>query len=454
MGEYETFGRMGIALAIAVLIGFERSWSERGLADGQRVAGVRTFGLIGLVGAATALLSQRLGGVVLAFGFLAVALVMLFGRYLMFKERKDIGATTVTAGLLTFALGAMAMTFDLGLTVAIGVVATVLLGIKAELHGAVRRIGHGELLAVFKLLLMILVLLPVLPNRGFGPWDALNPFEIWLMVVLICALSFVGYVGVRVFGRRKGVMLAALAGSLVSSTAVTISLSQLPDHDRSQTRLIGGAIILAWSVMYARTLVVVSIFGLSLLEGLSIPLGMAALTGLLAAGALLRPAEQAPAQHDFELRNPFDFWMAFKFAAVLALVMLLAKAMNATVGESGVLVAAGLSGLADVDAATLTVAHMTPGQISFFVGVGSVLLASMTNLLLKAGIAIYNSKRRLLPLVLLGVGSQTLAILVGALVALAFLSSGRCLTDLAPSASVAQRSGAGSDRWRTEPTTY
>ena len=174
MDEIETLKRMSIALAIAVLIGLERGWSERGLPEGRRVAGVRTFGLIGLVGAVAALLADYFGGVVLGFGFVAIVVMMLFGRFLRFVERKDVGVTTITAGLLTFALGALTMKGHLSLAVSAGVVAALLLGVKAELHSAIRRVEHQELLAALKLLIMTVVLLPVLPNRGFGPWEVLN----------------------------------------------------------------------------------------------------------------------------------------------------------------------------------------------------------------------------------------------------------------------------------------
>ena len=343
MEEFETLGRMGVALGIGILIGLERGWSTRDLPDGRRVAGIRTFGLVGVIGAVAALLSEVLGGVVLGLGFLAVAVIFVFGRYLKVAETKDIGVTTIVAGLLTFALGAAAMLGPLALAVSTGVLAAVLLSVKSELHSAIRHIDRQELLAALKLLIMSVVLLPVLPNRGFGPWQALNPFEVWTMVVLICSLSFVGYVGVRLLGARKGITLAALAGALVSSTAVTITLSRLPDGERANVRLIGGAIVLASAVMYARTLVVVSIFGLSLLDGLLIPLGLATLTGLLVAGAFMRSADSQQPAHGLSLRNPFEFWMAVKFGLVLAVVIVLAQALKVWAGDAGVvLIAAGL----------------------------------------------------------------------------------------------------------------
>ena len=422
MEDFEILERMGVALAIGVLIGLERGWSTRDLPEGGRVAGVRTFGLVGAFGAAAALLSETLGGVVLGLGFVSLVIVLLSGRYPKRPKSKDIGATTIVAALLTFALGAVSMDGHLGLAVSAGVLTAVLLSVKPELHGAIRRIDRQELLAVLKLLIMSVVLLPVLPNRGFGPWQSLNPFEIWTMVVLICALSFVGYVGVKLLGERKGITLAAVAGALVSSTAVTITLSRLPDKERRQARLVGGAIGLACAIMYARTFVVVSVFGLTLLDGLAAPLGLAFVAGLVASVALIRSARSVEATHDLGLRNPFDFWMAVKFGAVLAVVIVVAQGLEVWAGHIGVFVVAAASGFVDVDAATLSLARMSPDEIPVKVGVIAVLLACLTNTAFKAAIAVFNSKAALLRPIAIAIGAQLVALAVGAYLGLAFLA--------------------------------
>ena len=201
MAELEFFElsqRMAVALAIGVLIGLERGWHGRDEAEGQRVAGMRTFALIGLLGAGSSLLALQLGEIFLGFAFASVAAVMTLFRLRAAAETKDYGATTIIAGLLTFALGALAMRGELGLAASVGVVAALLLGVKPGLHRLLLKIDYEELLAVLKLLAMSVVLLPVLPNRGYGPWQMLNTYEVWLMVVLICSISFVGYLGIRI----------------------------------------------------------------------------------------------------------------------------------------------------------------------------------------------------------------------------------------------------------------
>lgn len=422
MEEFEFLERMGVALAIGVLIGLERGWSTRALPEGRRVAGVRTFGLVGLAGAVAALLSETLGGVVLGLGFVALVIVMLSGRFLKVADTKDIGVTTIVAALLTFALGAISMVGHLALAASAGVLAALLLSVKPELHSAIQRMDRRELLAVLKLLIMSVVLLPVLPRRGFGPWQTLNPFEIWTMVVLICSLSFVGYVGVKLLGERKGITLAALAGAVVSSTAVTITLSRLPDKDRGQVRLVGGAIVLACAVMYLRVLVVVSVFGLALLEGLAVPLGLAFVCGLIGAALFIRSSDAGRTARGVVLRNPFDFWMAVKFALVLAVVIVLARALKEWVGDAGVFLVAAASGFVDVDAATLSLSRMAPQQIPAAVGVGAILLACVTNTVFKAAIAVVNSKGALLKPIAVGIGIQLFALALGAYVFTAFLA--------------------------------
>jgi uncharacterized membrane protein (DUF4010 family) len=173
---------------------------------------------------------------------------------------------------------------------------------------------------------------------------------------------------------------------------------------------------LASAIMYARILVVVAIFGLPLLEGLALPLGLAAAVGLLVALAFIRSAGTEQADHGLELRNPFEFWMAVKFGLVLAAVILLAQALKEWVGDAGVYLVAGASGFVDVDAATLSLSRMAPVQIPIGVGVGAVLLASVTNTLFKAAIAIFNSKAALLGPMLVGIGAQLATIAIGAVV--------------------------------------
>jgi uncharacterized membrane protein (DUF4010 family) len=281
------------------------------------------------------------------------------------------------------------------------------------LHGLVRKIDYEELLAVLKLLVMSLVLLPVLPDKGYGPWQALNPYEIWLMVVLICSISFLGYLAIRIYGEQKGVILAAVAGGVASSTAVAISLSRLVRQDPTQGRLIAGGITLASAMMFLRTLLVLGIFGPSLMWAAAVPLCLAAATGALAALILIGRGGHKPHARLLRLRNPFDFWMAARFGLILAAVMVFSRALQDWFGEPGLLLVASLSGLADVDAVTLAVARLTPEEVELQVGVAAIVLAAVANTLLKGTIALANGKRAIMLPIVMGLGCQLLAVALG-----------------------------------------
>ncbi|NTW49007.1 MAG: MgtC/SapB family protein [Chlorobiales bacterium] len=191
-----------------MLIGIERGWRERKGEESVHMAGVRTFGLIGMLGALWAMLAENMGPLLLGLAFVAFAALMIVAHVLAVKRDMDYGLTTVVASLITFALGALAMRGYETVSAAVAVVTTTILGIKPILHGWVERLEQKELFAIFKLLLISVVILPALPDRGFGPWDALNPYEIWLMIVLIAAISFVGYFAMKVAGPKRGCCVA------------------------------------------------------------------------------------------------------------------------------------------------------------------------------------------------------------------------------------------------------
>jgi uncharacterized membrane protein (DUF4010 family) len=388
MDEIELFKRLGVALAAGMLIGLERGWHERTAPEGGRVAGIRTFAIIGLLGGLWALLGELIGEIVLGFAFLAFAVVMIVARVRAAAKVDDYGVTTVVAALVTFALGAVAVRGQLAVAASGAVVTALLLGIKPTLHGLIERIEHDELNAVLKLLLMTIVLLPVLPDRGFGPWQALNPYELWWMVVLIATMHFVGYVAVRLVGERRGIPLAGLAGGLVASTAVAVSFSRLGRKSPKASRLLAAGIVLASATMFVRVIIVVGVFEPRLLVVLAWPLGGAALTAFAAAGLLWRPPRGIKTDTSKEIiaRNPFEFGMALKFGLLLAFVMLAARALKDWFGDAGIYLLSLISGMADVDAVTLSLAKLAGVELTMALATAGIALATLSNTLVKAGI--------------------------------------------------------------------
>ena len=237
--DLELIQRFAVTLAIGLLIGMERGWDDQETRETPRIAGVRTFALIALLGALWQLLGSQLGALILAAGFLGFAALHVSASWLETRGTGHYGITTEVAGFITFTLGATTMHGYVLLSAATAVIVTIILSAKPILHRWLDRLERRELYAILKLLLISVVLLPALPDRGFGPWQAINPYEVWWTVVLICALSFVGYFAQKFAGARRGVIFTSLLGGLVSSTATTLSFSRqarAEPHSRASMR--------------------------------------------------------------------------------------------------------------------------------------------------------------------------------------------------------------------------
>lgn len=390
MDPLELFQRLAIALAIGLLMGVERGWKERENPEGERTAGLRTFALAGLLGGIWGALALGLGtaGVVaMGIAFAAFAAIFAFFRLREMQHEGNYGVTTVVAAMLAFALGAYAVLGDMVLAAAAGVAATLLLALKAALHEWVRGLTWAELRSGLVLLAMTVILLPVLPNRTFGPFEALNPYEIWLMTVLIAAISFVGYIAVRLTGERRGVVLSGLAGGLVSSTAATISFARLAKEHAAQERLLISGAVLAGATMMLRILFVAGLFNTELIPWLAPPLLMAAIAMLGGASLLLHRQGDFADAEPLNLKNPFELKTVLGFGVLLAVILFLAKAILATVGAGGVYLLAAVSGLADVDAITLSMARLGADALSPKAASLAILMAALTNTLSKAALS-------------------------------------------------------------------
>ena len=386
--ELQAFYYLSVALAIGLLIGIERGWKERQAGEGGRVAGVRTYGLIGLLGGGSALLAEHLGPLAMGLALVGCA-GMLTAAYVVNLHRgnEDVGITSLVAGLLTFVLGALAAVGEVSIAAASAVVTTLLLGYKPLIHRWVGAMEGTELRAGIKLLLISVVLLPILPNQGYGPWQALNPYVIWWMVVLIAAISFVGYFAVKIGGARRGVVFTGLFGGLASSTAVTLHFSRMARRDAAMAPILATGILLACGTMFPRMLLIASIFNPDLFAPMVVPAAVMALLVYLPAVLYWRSQMHRKTDTNSPLRNPLDLKTALSFGLLLALVMLLGAVLQDRFGESGVLALAAASGVADVDAITLSLARMSEGDLALRVAVMGVVIAASVNSLTKGGMA-------------------------------------------------------------------
>ncbi|NQV20191.1 MAG: MgtC/SapB family protein [Rhodospirillales bacterium] len=408
MEQLELFQRLGVALAVGLLVGFERGWQERAWAEGSRVAGIRTFGIIGLLGGLWGLVAELVGEIVLGFAFAAFVAVMLVAHIRAMRRAQTYGVTTIVASLVTFALGVIAVRGDIAVTAAGGVIMTLLLGVKPILHDWLTRIDYDEVLAVLKLLVISVVLLPVLPNRGFGPWESLNPFELWLMVVLVSGISFVGYVAVKLAGQKRGILYAGLAGGLVSSTAATVHFARLARKNANNSRLFAAGVVLACATMFPRTILVSWLINPALLLPVGTVLGVATVVAY-GAGMLLMRGSSGPTTTPVRFRNPFEFGIALKFGVLLAVVFVLVRGFQAWLGEPGIYPVAVLSGLADVDAITISLARLSAESVSVTAAGLGVVIAAASNTVAKVGLAAVFGGRAIVIPVTLALGASLAA---------------------------------------------
>lgn len=379
----EMFQRLAVALAVGLLIGIERGWHERGAGEGHRIAGLRTFALVALLGALWSMLADELGEVVLAAAFVAFAGLVIAAHILDASSDRDYGITTAVAALLTFALGALAARGHLTIASASAVITATLLGLKPMLHSWLEKMEQRELYAIFKMLVISVVLLPVLPDEGYGPWQALNPYEIWWLVVLIAGISFAGYFAIRIAGSRRGIVITGLFGGLASSTAVTLSFARLGRQNLTAQSLLAAGVILAAGTMFPRMLLEVSVVNRELLPTITAPLlGMMAVS-YLALPLLLLSSEREGQVRAIAIKNPFELMPALKFGLLLVAVMLAAEAFQQWFGNTGLYVVAAISGISDVDAITLSVARLARGELGATAAVQAIVIAACVNTLVK-----------------------------------------------------------------------
>jgi uncharacterized membrane protein (DUF4010 family) len=415
--EIEIVVHLLTSLAIGLLIGIERGWSGKKEEEGDRVAGIRTFSLIGLLGGIWAVLAGFVGMWILGVAFAAVAAMAVASYIVEAGRHHDIGTTTAYTKILTFTLGAWAA-FGYHL-LALGATALVvaLLGLKPVLHKWIRGIETKEIYAGIKLLIISVVLLPLLPNQGYGPWEAINPRWIWWMVVLISGISFVGYFAVKYVGNRLGTLVTSITGGLASSTAVTLSMANFARNQVSKSLFMAGMMI-ASSIMFIRIMVEVSIVNPSLLHPLWIPITVMFLAVLSGGLWLLSKKSQNEHEPHIEIENPLKLSIALKFGFLLAIILFLSIAMKEWFGEQGIYLLSVISGLMDVDAITLSLSRLAIDDISNDVAVMGIILASVTNTLTKglifAFIAGFKESIQLLGLMILaalaGIGTALIII--------------------------------------------
>lgn len=384
IADIKTFENLAAALALGFVVGLERGWSFRERGEGTRFAGLRTFMLIALLGGLSVILSSVLGELVLILGFGALALVL--AAVVLRPVGNDRGITTVIAALITYSLGMLAGLGLYTIAASAAVVTAVILGLKPVLHGWLQGIERNELAAALKFLVISAVVLPILPNQGYGPWTALNPYQIWWMVVLISGISFIGYFAIKWTAPGKGIMLTALVGGLASSTAITVSFSRLGGKSEGLRRMLASGIIASSTMMLPRMMLVAAAIEPMLAQKLLPALAMAAAVGGLAAWRIWPAGEKGAVNLSELSATSFDLDVPLRFGALLAIVLFVSAAARAYLGDPGLYLVAALAGLTDVDAMTLTAARNMSLGLPLAVAAGVALTAAAVNTLVKASI--------------------------------------------------------------------
>lgn len=418
---------LGASLLIGLLIGLQRGWQERDLPEGGRVAGLRTFALVGLLGGVLGSWLPRFGPWPLVAALLGVALLLAVSYGQAARHSHKVSVTSAVAMLLTLLLGAYAAAGGVALAFAAAVVVSVLLDLKPTLHGWLRAIDHRELSAALQLLVLTVVILPNLPNQGYGPYDAWNPHELWWAVVLITGLSLSGHWAIRMTGTHRGLLWTGWLGGLASSTAATLALARYARAQPALAPAAAAGTLAAWGVMFLRMAGLIAAIQPGLLATLGATL-LAPALALLAFSAALAWRTPAPAADDPAapqappLGPTSGLGTALGFGAFLALMAVLVPAAREALGAQGVLVLSAVSGLADVDAIVISLARQPDsGGAAAATTALAIGLAALSNTLVKAGIAWSTGGGALGRPVLLG---ATLAGLAGALGTAAALALG------------------------------
>lgn len=402
------------ALGVGLLIGIERGWKGRVKGEGDRVAGIRTFALTGLLGGVIGMVSANIGEWLLPVAFLSFTILVAVSYFVGVKVSEDIGFTTSVALLITFSLGVWA-SFGSHISVfAVSVMVVALLGFKPELHKLVKNIEEKEIYAGIKLLIISVILLPLLPNQGYGPYEAVNPYWLWWMVVLITGLSFIGYLTISYFGDKIGVLLTALTGGLASSTAVTLSLANMAKRTNVSKIFMAGVLI-ASSIMLVRVGIEVAVVNAKLLSSLWTPLLVMFVVNLLGMVWLWKSSHQKEEKEKppMKLENPFQIKTALKFAVLLGLILVLSEAMKEWLGDEGIYILSLISGLMDVDAITLSLSKMAVDELSDTVAVTGIIIATATNTIIKGFLfAFITSFKMSAKLVFITIGSGAAGLLV------------------------------------------
>jgi uncharacterized membrane protein (DUF4010 family) len=391
----DIFYRFGAALLIGLLVGLQREYAHL-QKEQERLeptfGGTRTFALLGLLGCMAAFLADKTGSVLVFAAIVGIVGGLIIIAYIATARKGSLGMTSEAAAVATMLTGAICFWHELAVAAALGVAITVLLALKLQTRLLVRNLTQADVYATLTFAVITLIILPVLPASSYGPppFDVLVPYNIWLMVVFISGISFLGYVLIKVVGGRRGVGLTGLLGGLASSTAVTLSFAQRSRRIDGLERPFALAILLAWSIMFVRVIVEVAVINPALLKVVWIPLSAALAVCMAYCVYLYRAQSLGKQEEEDKFKNPFELWPALTFGLIYALILVVANAARMYLGDAGIYASSIVSGLADVDAITLSLAKLSldAGGLELDTAARGIVLAAVSNTLVKGAMVL------------------------------------------------------------------
>ncbi len=394
--DYHIIQAILTTLLIGLMIGLQRSLTYM-LQNKKSFIGSRTFALIALAGYMAAWIESKIAGFLIA-SFIIVGVLIALGYVMKAWKLDRLGLTTQMAALLTFVLGVMVWYGLDRYAIFIAVLTILLLELKPKLQEIERHISPTDIQSVVLLLVMSFVILPVLPDRMIGPYHLFNPYKTWVMAIIIATLSFIGYLAIKIFGERHGILITGAAGGLISSTAVTITLSKIFPKTYSLLPIYTAGIGIAWTFMFVRVFVETLIIDPSLARIVALPYLLTALIGGLYVYFLYRHSFTTQISfHNEQLeKNPLQLSEAIKFGILFGLIYGAIHLVQQKYGNIGVYIVSVISGITDVDAITLSLSEMAKEQkLEFWPALIGIVSASYTNTIVKLGIVYWLGGRAL-----------------------------------------------------------
>ncbi|NEW80240.1 MAG: MgtC/SapB family protein [Gelidibacter sp.] len=403
---------MLVTVGIGFVLGLEREFSQYSEKE-KNFAGLRTFTIVALLGFLTAYFGIALSYWIFIAGFLGVVAIVAIS-YWVTSNRGDIGSTTEFAVIFTFLLGSLVLVGNINISLALTVVMLVLLSLKVRLRTMIGQLTQNEVYAFVRFVVFALLILPFLPNQYYGPYDVINPRDVGWIIVLVSGIGFVGYILMKFLGTDRGILLTSILGGLVSSTFVTFTFSKKSKETPELSKNYAVGIFAAATIMVIRVFLLVYIFNKSMLVALTIPLFIIFLTALGVALFFYKSQFGKPRTIDkIVLGDPLNIKNAVFFGVFYMGILLLVSYANQTYGTKGIYISSAISALTDIDAIAISVSKLAETTLNLLIAQNAILLAVLSNTVVKIGITVFMGSKALKKYVLIGYGFIFIAGVIG-----------------------------------------